>query len=218
MDKARALSILKQLTVHLPEIKEVLGERWPDFSRQIRAHTRPFAYLAYATETSFWREILLTEPDESNQMALKWMVLRLKLSRILRTVAQYLVVRLRLARIFRGVAQIEELLDRLFNKLWPFPEIPGLDPADETNEAIKEAFEISDELYEKILAQAIERLLALFEADEVVRKIIRRPRPEVTGVRQQPQPPAETEVSLQTIAHRFYQFCDNPERVAKRAD
>ena len=42
----KAVSILEQITVHLPEIKLALGERWPIFADQMRAQAPSFENLA----------------------------------------------------------------------------------------------------------------------------------------------------------------------------
>ena len=41
----KSLSILEQITIHLPEIKQVLGNRWPVFTRQIQAQAPLFENL-----------------------------------------------------------------------------------------------------------------------------------------------------------------------------
>lgn len=65
------------------------------------------------------------------------------------------------------------------------------------------------------LAEATNQLLGLFMMDETTREILTRPR--TTGTRH-PQPKVESEISLETIANRFYELCSQPDKVAKLDD
>ena len=108
----KELSILTILTVHLPEIQQALGGRWPDLADQLRAQASDFENLA----------------DEG------------------------------------------------------------------------------------ALAGAVNQLLGLFMMNEVAHEILTRP--ELTGVRQ-PRPKAEAELTLETIANRFYDLCTKPDAIVE---